>query len=173
MATKVSIESLMEVFYKTPTKEFTLRGLAKEAGLSHTAVIKFVNALEKRNFVEIETFGRAKKVSFNMESEEAVREKRIRNIKAAEVIKEEILKSGIDARAIILFGSFSRGEDIESSDIDIAVVGRKNFKVDFSKIEKKLNRRVNIIFFDIFRKIPENLGGSIINGVKLYGVIDV
>ncbi len=170
---KKSNMGIMEVLYRYPTKEFTIRGLAKEAGVSPPTAMEFVNELEKESIIKTEIFGRAKKVSFNMENEEAVREKRIRNIKAAEEIKKEILKSGIDAKAIILFGSFSRGEDIESSDIDIAVVSREKVKADFTKIEKKLNRRINLIIFESFKKIPENLRGSIINGIKLYGVIDV
>ena len=39
-------------------------------------------------------------------------------------------------KSIILFGSFSKGEDIENSDIDIAVSTNKRLNLDISKYEK-------------------------------------
>ena len=74
---------------------------------------------------------------------------------------------------IILFGSYSRGEDTLNSDIDIAVIGRKDKKFDVSNFETILERNININFYDSFNKIHKNLKENIFNGIVLYGSVEL
>jgi len=71
-----------------------------------------------------------------------------------------------------LFGSYSRGEDIENSDIDIAIIGRKK-QIDLTEFEKILNRKINIITFNNFKEIHKNLKENLFNGITLTGGIEL
>ena len=51
----------------------------------------------------------------------------------------------VSGSAIILFGSYSRGEDIASSDIDIAIIGAKKKESSFFQFEKRLKERFRSI----------------------------
>ena len=59
----------------------------------------------------------------------------------------ELNKSGLvdflwhelSPEAIILYGSYAKGESIENSDIDIFIIGKKN-EVDIEKFEEKLGK---------------------------------
>jgi len=58
---------------------------------------------------------------------------------------------------VVLFGSYSKGEDIINSDIDIAVIGRKDKQIDLTIYEKKLEREININIYESFKSIHKNL----------------
>ena len=72
---------------------------------------------------------------------------------------------------IILFGSYSRGEDIEKSDIDIALDTKEKI-LELKEFEKKLNKKINIEFID-FNKISKELRDNIINGIILSGYMQL
>ncbi|MBN2457778.1 nucleotidyltransferase domain-containing protein [Candidatus Woesearchaeota archaeon] len=74
---------------------------------------------------------------------------------------------------IILFGSHSRGEDTINSDIDIAVIGRKDKKINVDVFEKKLERKININFYDTFKGIHKHLKENLCNGIVLSGGIEL
>jgi predicted nucleotidyltransferase len=67
---------------------------------------------------------------------------------------------------IILYGSFSKGEAIEESDIDIFIVGTDR-KIDVSKY--KLGERMSLKFEKFPKKIPIELRRNLINGIVLKG----
>ncbi|MBU1855165.1 MAG: nucleotidyltransferase domain-containing protein, partial [Nanoarchaeota archaeon] len=71
--------------------------------------------------------------------------------------------------SIILFGSYSFGENNEQSDIDIAIQTTLNKKIDLKKYEQKLRHTIQIFLLD--EKTPENLKKSIYNGIVLRGRI--
>ena len=74
---------------------------------------------------------------------------------------------------IILFGSFSRGDDILKSDIDIAIIGRNRKEVDLSEYEKTLEREIIINFYDSFDKVHRHLKENMFNGIVLSGGIEI
>ncbi len=70
--------------------------------------------------------------------------------------------------AIILFGSFSRGNDTERSDIDIAVFVDAEKDLDLSKFERKLGRKVHLVettYKDASKEFLNNLA----NGIVIHG----
>ncbi|MBI4143473.1 hypothetical protein HY487_01160 [Candidatus Woesearchaeota archaeon] len=66
---------------------------------------------------------------------------------------------------VILFGSFSKAEVSQNSDIDIAIKAHKK-KLDVLQFEKKLGRAIQIIFYD---EAKINLQNSILNGFIIGG----
>lgn len=73
--------------------------------------------------------------------------------------------------AIILFGSYSRGEDIERSDIDMAIIGKEK-PLKLEEYNKKFNKDINIEFINL-DKIDKNLRNNIISGITLSGYINL
>ena len=78
---------------------------------------------------------------------------------------------------IILFGSSSLGEDIETSDIDLCIISENKKEIDLKKFEKKLNRNIQLFIFNKkdFQKLKEKskeLYSNIINGIVLRGLIE-
>ena len=72
--------------------------------------------------------------------------------------------------AIILFGSYSRGEDISTSDIDIGIITPKKNQPELKNFEKKLKRKVNLSLF-VKKEVSEEFFTNIINGIVLKGVL--
>ena len=73
---------------------------------------------------------------------------------------------------IILFGSASKGEDVEGSDVDLFLIC-KDKKLNLKKYEEKIRRSINIFFSNDFNKLSEELRHNIINGVVLKGYLKV
>ncbi|RME55057.1 nucleotidyltransferase domain-containing protein [Candidatus Woesearchaeota archaeon] len=69
----------------------------------------------------------------------------------------DVLEKEFAGATIILFGSYSRGEDLKGSDIDIAVIGRKEKELDIEKYEKLLHRPIYINFYESWKKIHKHL----------------
>jgi len=74
--------------------------------------------------------------------------------------------------AIVLFGSASRGEDVESSDIDLFLVAKEK-EVNLKKFEETLKRKINLHFEERVSDIPKELLNNLINGIVVYGYLKV
>ena len=74
--------------------------------------------------------------------------------------------------AVVLYGSASRGEDIESSDIDLLVIAKEKI-INLEKFEKEFNRKIHIMFESSAKSLPKELLNNIINGIVVYGYIRV
>ena len=72
----------------------------------------------------------------------------------------------------MLFGSASRGEDTEESDIDLFIQAKQS-KIDLSKFGKTLNRKINLLFESDFKTVSPELINNLANGVVLYGYFKV
>jgi len=73
---------------------------------------------------------------------------------------------------IILFGSASKGEDIEESDIDFYVQAKKK-RLNLEKYEKQINRKISLFFEENFSKLSNELKNNILNGTVLKGYLKV
>ena len=65
------------------------------------------------------------------------------------------------------------GEDTNTSDIDIAVIGRKEKMLHLREYEKILNREININFYNSWKEIHEHLKNNILNGILLHGYVEL
>ena len=77
-----------------------------------------------------------------------------------------------EPKKIILFGSSSIGEDIETSDIDIFIQAKEK-KLNILKYEKLLNRSITLFFEENFSRLNKELKNNILNGIILRGYIKV
>jgi predicted nucleotidyltransferase len=150
------------------------RGISRLLRVSPTAVSKSLPALEKEGLAKIE---RSKtmnlsSVGFNRDNPRAIALKRTENLRLVyESGLADFLEEKFPGCAVILFGSYSLGEDTEKSDIDIAVIGSKRKEVDLTEFEKLLERSINIQFYEDIDKINKNLKSNILNGITLSGAV--
>ncbi len=156
-------------------QKFNLREIAKELNVSPTAVSKSLVELEKDSLVKIE---RAKKINLfsielNRDNQKTIFLKRTENLKIIyEIGLVDELFEKFPGCAIILFGSFSLGEDIENSDVDIAIIGSKEKEINLNKFEKLLEKEININFYKSW-EIEKHLKNNILNGIVLSGGVEL
>jgi predicted nucleotidyltransferase len=170
MLIQSNIQKILEIIFKFPTTGFTIRELARLAKISPPTASSTIKNLEKIGLVEVKKEKVQYKVFGNLESEYYRDLKRIYNIFSLIELKNFLVKE-LNPNAMIIFGGYSKGEDIENSDIDIFVDTTIEKKMRLDEFEKKLNRKIHLITGN-FKKLPEELKRNIINGTILWGTIE-
>src|SRR3989344_2142380 len=135
------------------------RQIANFLGVSPPAVMKALPGLEGEGLAKIAHDKETKRwsIELNRDNHRVMQLKRADNLKLVyETGLADFLEKEFAGATIILFGSYSRGEDIVDSDIDIAVIGRKEKEIDLKKYEKEMERKININYYDSFRKIHKH-----------------
>ena len=75
--------------------------------------------------------------------------------------------------AIIVFGSYAKGEDVENSDIDLYIETPSKKEIKLEKFGKILKRKIQIFFYKNIHEIKNiDLANNIINGIILNGFIE-
>jgi len=152
------------------------RQIANFLEVTPPAIMKAVPALEKENLIKIHKDKETKRwsIQLNRDNHKVMQLKRVDNLKQIyQTGLADFLEKEFAGATIILFGSYSRGEDIINSDIDIAVIGRKNKPIDFTNYEKSLERKININFYDSLKNIHRNLKENLCNGILLAGGVEL
>ena len=173
--TNLQQEILRLLFVKAGTSLNALN-IAKALGVSQTAVSKALPFMIEENLIIAEKDKNSGRFSIelNRNNHRLMQLKRVDNLK---LIYESGLADYLEVKlaggVIILFGSYSRGDDIFNSDIDIAVIGRKDKPLDLEEFEKVLEREINVNFYDSFKKIHEHLKNNILNGIILVGGVEL
>lgn len=168
-------QTIKEYFFTNPTAKIRVRGLERTLKLPLPSVIRYCKELEKGSILMITKTENVVFYTANLTGEKYLLEKKLHNIKKIyESGIIEYLKVELSNPVIILFGSFSKGEDIESSDIDLYVETQSNKKLNFDKFKKILQREIQML---IHKKISEitntHLANNIINGIILNNYIEV
>ena len=113
--------------------------------------------------------------SANINSKEYKLEKKLYNIKKIHnsgII--EYLNEKYFYPTIILFGSYSKGEDTQTSDIDIYIESRIKNIIIPEKYEIFMKKKIQIFLSKkLFEISNEYLINSIINGITLNGFIEI
>ena len=155
-------------------EKLSQREIAKLLNVSPTAIAKPVKRLQEKNLAKIEKTKTINFVSFNRDEQRAIELKRAENLKNAYVSGlSDYLEEQLAGSTVILFGSYSRGEDTNASDIDIAVIGRKDKMLELEEYEKILNREINMNFYNSWQEIHKHLRNNILNGILLHGSVEL
>jgi len=80
------------------------------------------------------------------------------------------LEKKFGAEAVSLIGSYSRGEDIMESDVDIVLIGAEHSLADLSKFEKKLGKKIHLTFVG-YNDMSKEFYTNLINGFVLKGAL--
>ena len=169
-----------EVLFRWPEKEFSLSDLAKEAGVAKANIGKILNELCGAGFTNIEKLSKIWRIRANMQGGLFVRSKIIYNLNI--IYRSGLVEFLIDyfknPKAVVLFGSFRKGEDLSSSDIDIAV---ESDEVDafqtvslreLAELESMVRRKIQIHVFNR-KSIELSVFNNIANGIVLWGFLEV
>ncbi|MBI2144066.1 nucleotidyltransferase domain-containing protein [Candidatus Woesearchaeota archaeon] len=165
-------DAVLEHFLLNPASEFHLRELARLVKVSFPWVRKVVNELVKEGYLVKKKRRGLVLVRADRESKLFLALKRSHNL--FRLYKSGLVSYLVDnytrPEAVVLFGSYSRGEDTETSDVDIAVITssrRENFLAGFEKV---LRRKVRVIEM---RKAEasDEFWNTLINGIVLCGYL--
>lgn len=167
-------------FFAYPDMKITLSELAKELGIAKTTASRIVNDLLKENFLVVEEIGRAWGISCNINHPYNKTIKIGYNLQQIYLsgIIEEIYKQIGNPKAIILFGSYRKGDDISKSDLDIAVevVGNEELKIftlgNLPLLGLRKDVPINLYIFSR-NKVDLNIFANIANGIVLDGFLEV
>lgn len=171
MITKNNTLEIMEIFFKFPEKNFHLRELARMTKLSLPAIKKITGKLEKEKLLVL----KKEKMFVNVyasRNEKFLALKRSYNLYSVFELVNYLRKVYEEPEAISLFGSYSKGDDISKSDIDLAVINSIHKDIDLSKFEKKLARKINLFEIDL-KKAESSFKNSLANGIVLDGGLRV
>ena len=150
MIKKSTIEEILGIFFMHPTREFHIREFSRVSGFSMPTTVSAMNELARNKLITKISQRGLTLVKANREYAVFTRLKLVSNL-------ERVYLSGIidylsriysHPQLIILFGSYARGEDIESSDVDIAIKSSRHIDADFSKYDKYHGRKIAIHEFD-------------------------
>jgi len=155
---------------------FTARAIARHLRVSPTAIAKSLKRLEQEEMIKVNKDKESKRFSIQLNKDNPLtyQFKRADNLK---LIYEsgllEYLSETLPAATIILFGSYSFGEDTLNSDIDLAIIGAKQKEVNLDKFNRLLERNVSINFYPGLKDVNKNLKENIFNGIVLKGGIQL
>ena len=169
---------IAEILFKYPEKEFSLSDLAKEAGVAKANIGKILEEFREAGLINIEKLSKIWRIKANQTNWLYIRSKIVYNLNF-------IYKSGLvefiadffkNPKAIVLFGSFRKGEDLSNSDIDIAIETNDEYQTmglrELSEFEKIIGRKIQIHLFNR-ENIDINVFNNIANGILLWGFLEV
>jgi predicted nucleotidyltransferase len=173
MLEKYSRYKLLREFFVSPTKNFQMRELSRKTKISPPSVINHLNFLLKENLIIREKNGIYPSYKANRENDLFKIYKK--NDLILQLESSGFLNYIYDLclpNSIILFGSASKGEDIETSDIDLFIQSPEK-KINLDKYEKIFKREISLFFEEDFSRLPSELKNNVINGLIIKGYLKV
>ena len=166
---------LKDYFLLNPTTRLRVRQIERELKVPLPSVIRYTKELETEGILQKVVISGVIFFMANRASPLFLQEKKIfnlRNVYNSGLI--DFLVREYSNPTIILFGSYARGEDIESSDMDIYLESSQSTRKDIGIFEKGLHRKIELF---IYKKISfiknKELANNIINGITLHGFLEV
>lgn len=175
MKTKSIKQKIKEYFLTNPTTKLRVRQIERVLKVPLPSVIKYTKELKDENILKSSEIAEIKVYSADRASKNFIIEKKLFNIHSLfySGLVEYLIKEHNNP-IIILFGSYSKGEDIETSDIDMYIETVKKLDFDLEKFEKILQREIQIFNYPNLNKIQnKELANNIINGIILNGFVEV
>ena len=155
-------------------EKLSQREIAIILKVSPTAVANSIKKLKDNSLIKVEKTKTINFVSLNRDEPKAIELKRAENLKNVYISGlSDYLERELAGSTVILFGSYARGEDTNTSDIDLAVIERKDKMLELEKYEKILNRKINVNFYNSWKKIHKHLKNNILNGILLHGGVEL
>ena len=173
MLEKYNRYKVLKVFLDSPTENFRLREIARLSQISPPSIINYLKEFENEGLIKKHVKRGIPFYLALLDNPHFILYKKIS-------ILFELNYSGlldylwkkISPEAIILYGSFAKGESVEHSDIDLFILGKKQF-IDIKKFENNLNKKVHLLFNKSLNDISNELKNNIINGITLKGYLKV
>jgi len=141
---KKVVVAILNFFLENPSKEFYETEVRENLKLARASVNKWLKYLVKKNILIVFQKGRMKVYRLDLDNPINKQLKILKNL--CDILPG--LEALRGTREVYLYGSSARGEDLEDSDVDLLIIGRRTEVIDvLSKLEKKFNRRVKPSFY--------------------------
>ncbi|HLC77425.1 MAG TPA: nucleotidyltransferase domain-containing protein [archaeon] len=175
-----NIDKILELFVEDSYRKFNVREVARLTKLNPSTASKYLALAHRAKMLKMEKARNFILFSADLEGH-AFRDlkvykniKKIRNSGLLEFIENELNYP----EAIILFGSYAKGENRKDSDIDLFILSESGEKLDIKSFETKLETEIQV--FCHSRKEMERMKvknkellNNILNGIKLSGFFEV
>ncbi len=171
MIEKYSRYRILREFFDFPRRGFHIREISRRTLLSQPSVTIHLNELLKDNLILKEKNGIYPTFKANRDNDLFRLYKKndiLIRLKTTGLI--DYINDACFPKSIILFGSSSKGEDIEESDIDLFIQSKEK-NLDFIKYEKLLNRKIHPFFKETFNSLADEIKNNIINGIIIKGYL--
>ncbi|HLD15768.1 MAG TPA: nucleotidyltransferase domain-containing protein [Candidatus Nanoarchaeia archaeon] len=166
---------IQKYFFLNPTAKLRVREIERTLKLSLPSVIRYCKELEKEGIIKIARTGNVIFYTADRTNLKYLLEKRSYNIKqihCSGII--DYLKEALSNPVIVVFGSYAKGEDTETSDLDLYIETPSKKNVNLEKFEKFLRRKIQIFLYNDINKISnKHLANNIINGITLNNFLEV
>jgi len=166
----VKKEKLLRTLFTKPEYWFHMRELARATGLHPNIVSTLTDQLKKEKLILKRKHKHLVEVACNRDDLTYKRKKQLVNF--AILHESGLIDYLVDfynhPSAIVVFGSFARGEDWSESDIDLAVISSSKKVPDLGSFEKKLSRNIHLLPLE-YKDLSPELYNNLINGFVLYG----
>lgn len=168
-------EKIKEYFFMNPTAKLRVRQMERELRLPLPSVIRYCKELEKEEILKKESVSGVLAYSADRSSKKYLLEKKLFNLKSAfkSGLVDYIIKEYSNP-VIVLFGSYSKGEDIENSDIDLYIETPSKKEINLEKFGAILKRKMQVFNYPNIKQINNiHLANNIINGIVLNNFLEV
>lgn len=175
MKTKDIKGKIRAYFFLHPTIKLRVRHIEREVKVPLPSVIRYTKELERESILKHTEIAGIIAYSAERTSPQFLLQKKLFNL-------QQLFASGIvdffvqelSNPTVILFGSYSRGEDTEESDIDIYIETPLTKHLKIEKFEKFLQRKIQIFTYKNIHAIEnKDLANNIINGITLNGFMEI
>lgn len=159
---QMAFEQIMVLFFEYPEKRFSVREIEQKTGIKKSTVQNNLNILKKEGIISQEnkfnksSYAKLKKITYYLE-------------KFEKSGLFDYLETEFASSAIILFGSFRKGESTKESDIDLFIEAGRNKTINLIKFEKLLGHNIQLFVEPKITKLPPKLLNNVINGIKVRG----
>jgi len=171
---------IAEVLFRYPEKEFSLSDLAKEAGVAKANIGGILEEFREAGLAHIEKLSKIWRIKANQTNWLYIKSKIIYNLNF--VYKSGLVEFLVDffknPKAVVLFGSFRKGEDLSGSDIDIAIETSEaqDYQIsglrELAEFEQIIGRKIQIHLFSR-ENVDIGIFNNIANGILLWGFLEV
>ena len=159
-------QPVLEFFYEYPNSKHSIREIAQKLGFTRSTTHNYLKLLKEKGIISSDNKwvdnwqNRLIKTNYYLE-------------KLAKSGLIDYLEKELAASAIVLFGSFRKGESEISSDIDIFVECAREKDLDFKKYEKYLGHKIQLFTKSKITLLPDRLFNNVINGIKIKGYFTI
>jgi predicted nucleotidyltransferase len=142
---------ILELLMFDPLSEFHLREIARRTRVSPPYVKKELDQLKKIGLVKDSAQGNLKLYRINKESPiiEDIKRIFLKTDSLGGLLTKELSDLG-KIKFALIYGSFARGDETETSDIDLMIIGEideEKLVTLIGNIERKIGREVNYILW--------------------------
>lgn len=142
--------ALLKFFIENPSNEFYLGEIQRETKISKASLIQWLNKLVKMGILSKKIRGRLSIYSLKRNDPFIEHLRILINVSAFLPLASELGELGAE---VYLYGSAARGEDMESSDVDILILGKAEPREVSRRVQafsRKVGRAVRPQIFSKF-----------------------